>query len=451
VSLSRSVRTETVSGLGSILCPISLAIDPRFLRLVLGFDLLKFRIHRLMTFDIVLFGATGYTGRLVAEVLQSVNSAKQPLRWAMAGRSLEKLKSVRLATGAPESVPLMVAEATDAAAIAALVRQTRLVITTVGPYQRYGDVLVDACAREGTDYVDLCGESTWMATKIRQLGETAQRSGARIVFSCGFDSVPFDLGVVFLQTEAIRRFGRPLEAVRGVMRVMKGGFSGGTIASAMATIAAGERDPRLAAVMQDPFALTPGFAGPIQPEGESAQFLDSIGVWSGPFVMAPINTKNVHRTNQLLNHLWGRDFTYEERMQAGEGEPGRRRAVKMARNARWQNRALGWPLVRWSLQRWVLPKPGEGPSAQQRESGHFEVLFEGRAPSLRAVVTGDRDPGYGSTARMLAQSALCLLNEADRSVTLGGVWTPGAAMGMLLVQRLREHAGLTFEIESTAV
>jgi len=404
-----------------------------------------------MTFDIVLFGATGYTGRLVAEVLQSVDSATQPLRWAMAGRSLEKLKSVRTDIGAPESLPLLVAEATDAAAIAELVRQTRLVITTVGPYQRYGDVLVDACAREGTDYVDLCGESTWMATKIRELGETAKRSGARVVFSCGFDSVPFDLGVVFLQTEAIRRFGQPLAAVEGVMRVMKGGFSGGTIASAMATIEAGERDPRLAATMQDPFALTPGFEGPVQPDGTSARFLDSLGVWSGPFVMAAINTKNVHRTNHLLDHLWGKDFTYEERMQAGKGEPGRRRAVKMARNARWQDRLLGFPPVRWGLQRWVLPKPGDGPTAQQRENGHFEIVFAGQAPSLRAVVTGDRDPGYGSTARMLAQSALCLLHEADRSVTAGGVWTPGAAMGMLLVQRLREHAGLTFEIESAAV
>ena len=403
-----------------------------------------------MTFDIVLFGATGYTGRLVAENLQSFNTAAKPLRWAMAGRSLEKLKTVRAAIGAPESLPLLVAEATDAVAIGELVRQTRLVITTVGPYQRYGDVLVDACAREGTDYVDLCGESTWMATKVRQLGETAKRSGARIVFSCGFDSVPFDLGVVFLQTEALRRFGKPLEAVQGVMRVMKGGFSGGTIASAMATIEASERDPRLAATMQDPFALTPGFEGPIQPDGASAKFLDSIGVWSGPFVMAPINTKNVHRTNHLIDHLWGRDFTYEERMQAGKGEQGRRRAVKMARNARWQNRLLGFPPVRWCLQRWVLPKPGEGPTAQQRESGQFEIVFVGQAQSLRAVVTGDRDPGYGSTARMLAQSALCLLHEADRSVTSGGVWTPGAAMGMLLVQRLREHAGLTFEIESTA-
>ena len=404
-----------------------------------------------MNFDIVLFGATGYTGRLVAENLQSFNTAAQPLRWAMAGRSLEKLKTVRAAIGAPESLPLLVAEATDAVAIGELVRQTRLVITTVGPYQRYGDVLVDACAQEGTDYVDLCGESTWMASKIRQLGDAAKRSGARIVFSCGFDSVPFDLGVVFLQTEALRRFGQPLTAVQGVMRVMKGGFSGGTIASAMATIEASERDPRLAAAMQDPFALTPGFEGPVQPDGASAQFLDSIGVWSGPFVMAPINTKNVHRTNHLLDHLWGRDFTYEERMQAGKGEQGRRRAVKMARNARWQNRLLGFPPVRWCLQRWVLPKPGEGPTAQQRESGHFEIVFVGQAQSLRAVVTGDRDPGYGSTARMLAQSALCLLHEADRSVTAGGVWTPGAAMGMLLVQRLREHAGLTFEIDPAVV
>ena len=440
------------------------AQSSRDLVLVLGFGLLKPRIDRLMTFDIVLFGATGYTGRLVAETIQSLDTAAQPLRWAMAGRSLEKLKTVRAAIGAPDALPLLVAEATDSVAIRQLVRQTRLVISTVGPYQRYGDVLVEACAREGTDYVDLCGESNWMARKIRQLADAANVSGARIVFSCGFDSVPFDLGVVFLQTEAQRRFGQPLAEVLGLMRVMKGGFSGGTMASALATIEASAREPGLAAVMEDPFALTPGFQGPIQPEGGSPKFLESIGVWSGPFVMAPINTKNVHRTNALLNHAWGRVFTYEERMLAGKGETGRRRALRMARNARWQNRVLTWPTARWCLQRWVLPKPGEGPSAQQRERGHFEILFVGRTGSLTevpggagplgmvqtlgAVVTGDRDPGYGCTARMIVQSALCLLHEADRSVTQGGVWTPGAAMGMLLVQRLRQHAGLTFEIES---
>jgi len=442
------------------------AQSSRDLALVLGLRLLKPRIDRLMTFDIVLFGATGYTGRLVAETLQSLDPTAQPLRWAMAGRSLEKLKAIRAAIGAPETLPLLVADANDSGAMQQLVRQTRLVISTVGPYQRYGDVLVEACAREGTDYVDLCGESTWMADKIRQLGDIANVSGARIVFSCGFDSVPFDLGVVFLQTEAKRRFGQPLAEVQGLMRVMKGGFSGGTIASALATIEASSRDPGLAAMMEDPFALTPGFKGPIQPEGGSPKFLESIGAWSGPFVMAPINTKNVHRTNALLNHAWGRGFTYEERMLAGKGEQGRRRALEMARNARWQNRVLAWPAARWCLQRWVLPKPGEGPTAQQRERGHFEILFVGRtgrstevpggaepkgmAQTLITVVTGDRDPGYGSTARMIAQSALCLLHEADQSVTPGGVWTPGAAMGMLLVQRLRQYAGLTFEIESAA-
>jgi short subunit dehydrogenase-like uncharacterized protein len=399
-----------------------------------------------MPYDLILFGATGFTGKLVAQTLQGLVAAGEPLRWAMAGRDLVKLQEVRQSLGVPDTVPLLLADAFDEPALRVLVQQTRIVISTVGPYQRYGDALVNACAKVGTDYVDLCGEPNWMAQKIQQLSEPAKKSGARIVFSCGFDSVPFDLGVVFLQTEVRRHVGHVLSHVQGLMRVMKGGVSGGTIASAVATIEESVADPRVAAAMRDPFALTPGFRGPLQPDGDSAKYLDSVAQWSGPFVMAPINTKNVHRTNALLGHPWGADFQYEERMLTGAADMGRKRALKMVRGALWQQRALAWAPARWMLRKWILPKPGEGPSAAARESGHYEIWFLGQG--LRATVKGDRDPGYGSTAKMIAQSALCLLNEADRSVTAGGVWTPGAAMGLLLLERLRRNAGLSFSFDA---
>jgi short subunit dehydrogenase-like uncharacterized protein len=325
-----------------------------------------------------------------------------------------------------------------------------VVISTVGPYQLHGEPLVRACALAGTDYVDLCGEPGWMAKMIGQYDAPARASGARIVFSCGFDSIPFDLGVLFLQDEALRRFGAPLARVRGRVRVMKGTFSGGTMASALASIEAAGRDPKLARTLADPFALTPGFRGPAQPEGDSAAYDEAAQSWTGPFVMASINTKNVHRTNALRGHPWGRDFVYDERLLTGDGERGERRARALARNTRLQMMALGWGLTRELLRRFALPKPGQGPTLQQRESGRYEVLFIGdtaQGQRLRATVKGDRDPGYGSTCKLIAESALCLAHEVNRSMTAGGVWTPGAAMGLSLMRRLHERAGLSFAIE----
>jgi short subunit dehydrogenase-like uncharacterized protein len=289
-----------------------------------------------------------------------------------------------------------------------------------------------------------------MAQMIARHHAAARASGARIVFSCGFDSIPFDLGVVFLQAEAQRRFGLPLKRVRGRVRVMKGTFSGGTMASALASIEAAGRDAQAARLMADPFALTSGFRGPAQPEGESAVRDEAAQSWTGPFVMAAINTKNVHRTNLLLGHPWGRDFVYDERMLTGDGERGERRARALARKSRLQNTLLGWGISRELLRRFALPKPGEGPGPSEREAGRYEVLFIGDAAKeqrLRATVKGDRDPGYGSTCKIITEAALCLAGEIDRTTTGGGVWTPGSAMGMALIPRLRNRAGLAFAIE----
>jgi short subunit dehydrogenase-like uncharacterized protein len=399
-------------------------------------------------YDLIVFGATGFTGRLVAEYLHTAHGDDASLRWAIAGRSAAKLAEVRDALGLPAGIPLLVADAGDADALRALVGSARAVITTVGPYQLHGEALIRACADAGTDYVDLCGEPGWMARMIPQLQDTARASGARIVFSCGFDSIPFDLGVVHAQHEAQARFGAALARVHGRVKTMKGTFSGGTIASMLATIEAVKREPGLRRTLVDPFALTPGFKGPRQPADHVAAYDELANQWTAPFVMATINTKNVHRTHALLGHPWGTDFAYSERMLTGEGTAGEKRAKKMQRQTNLQNLLLAFAPTRALLKRFALPKPGEGPNREQREKGRYELLFFGETTDGRRIttrVTGDRDPGYGSTSKMIAESALCLLRDIDRTRTPGGVWTPGAAMGMTLVERLRARAGLTFD------
>jgi short subunit dehydrogenase-like uncharacterized protein len=397
--------------------------------------------------DLVLFGATGFTGRLVAEHLQ--RTLAPGVRWALAGRDATRLAQVRDAIGAPADLPLRVADAADAAALAALVREARVVITTVGPYQKYGEALVTACAEAGCDYVDLCGEPLWMHTMIPRLDAAARASGARLVFSCGFDSIPFDLGVVVLQTAMQDRLGAVADEVRARVTTMKGTLSGGTAASALATFEQIGREPALAQVMADPFALTPGFRGPAQPDIDAAGFDDWAGAWCGPFMMAVINTKNVHRTNALRGHPWGSGFRYDERLQTGTGPLGQVAAKALARQSRLQDRLLGFAPTRALVRRFALPQPGQGPGPQARETGRFEVMLTGRAADgrlLRVRVRGDRDPGYGSTSRMISEAALCLLYDVDHDATPGGVWTAGAAMGLALVRRLEARAGVTFEV-----
>ncbi|WP_203308406.1 saccharopine dehydrogenase family protein [Sphingomonas beigongshangi] len=376
-------------------------------------------------FDIVVYGATGFTGRLVAEYLV----AEEAPRWAMAGRSLAKLQEVRDLIGAPADLPLIVAESDDAAALKAMAERAHVVLTTVGPYQLYGNQLVAACAATGTAYVDLCGEPAWMRHMIDAHHAEAQRTGSRIVFSCGFDSIPFDLGVQTLQDCARAKYGHPAPRVKGRVRAMKGTFSGGTAASARATLAAAARDPATIGLLTNPFALTPGFSGPHQPTGMLPEFDATLNTWVAPFVMAAINTKNVHRTNFLLGHPYGTDFVYDEMMVAGLGDMGKAAAEAIAKFNPFSGSGG--------------PKPGEGPSKEERETGYYDLLFVGLMPDgarFDAVVTGDRDPGYGSTSKMIAETARCLVETPGD----GGVWTPGALLGKTLRDRLEAKAGLRF-------
>jgi short subunit dehydrogenase-like uncharacterized protein len=313
-------------------------------------------------FDLIVFGATGFTGRLVAEQLQQHHASK--LRWALAGRNLGKLERLRTELGG--DAPLLLADATDTATLRALVAQAKVVIAVVGPYQLHGEALVRACADAGTDYVDLCGEPLWMAAMIPQLQRPAERSGARICFSCGFDSIPFDLGVVFLQHEAQRRLGAPLQRVRGRVRRVDGPASGGTVASLLSTLESIGGDADLTRALADPFALTPGFRGPAQPDGETAAYDELAQAWTGPFMMAMINAKNVHRTNYLRGHPWGRDFEYDERLLCGDGDTGRLRATALAFGSRVGQSVLSFAPTRALLRNFALPSPGSGPSAAHR-------------------------------------------------------------------------------------
>jgi len=381
-------------------------------------------------FDIIVYGATGFTGRLVAEYLSGLADAP---KWAMAGRSQEKLEAVRDEIGAPADTPLVVADATDPASLDAMTKRARVIITTVGPYQLYGNELIAACVANGTDYADLCGEPAWMRQKIDEHHAAAQASGARIVFSAGFDSIPFDLGVLMLQKHCAEKFGKPAPRVKGRMRAMQGTFSGGTAASLKATMAAAAQDKNVIAYLTNPFSLAGGFEGPEQPAGNIPEYDENLGSWCAPFIMAAINTKNVHRTNALLGHAYGEDFVYDEMVLTGPGDEGEAAAKHVASTP-----MIGTP---------DDPKPGEGPSKEERENGFYDALFvaeysDGRGASYS--VKGDKDPGYGSTSKMIAETGIALLS-CDAP---GGIWTPGALLGEDLMKRLQANAGLTFAIES---
>ena len=383
-------------------------------------------------FDVVIFGASGYTGKLVAEYMHDQYGDDQSIKYAIAGRNTEKLLEVKKDLNLNEDITILEVDSTDLDSLDKMTTSAKCILTTVGPYQLYGSKLVESCAKNGTDYVDLTGEPGWMYEMINAHKETAQKSGARIVFSCGFDSIPFDLGVYFVQNAAKEKFGKPAPHVRGRVKAMNGEFSGGTIASLGATMSTLKEKPELIKVLANPFSLTEGFEGPSQLDDSKPLLDKKMNMWLAPFEMAPINTKNIHRSNMLLNHAYGEDFCYDEMMIAGEGDEGEQIAKAMS-----SGNPMGGDNV---------PQPGEGPSKESREQGNYDVLFfaDLEEGSIGARVTGDMDPGYGSTSKMIAESALCLVQ--DCSNLAGGIYTPAPSMGEKLIDRLIKKAGLTFDL-----
>lgn len=404
-------------------------------------------------YDLIVFGATSFVGQILTRYLVTQYGNDADLRWALAGRSIDKLEALRDQLGSAGSgLPLIVADAGDASAMRQLCGQTRVVVSTVGPYALYGNELVAACANTGTDYCDLTGEVQWIHRMIEQHAEAAHGSGARIVHCCGFDSIPSDLGVHFLQREMQQRFGAPAQRVKLRIHAMRGGFSGGTVASLMNVMVEVGRDPGLRKVLGNPYALAqaPGTQRPKnQPDVRLPEFDAELERWNAPFVMSAINTRVVHRSNLLKDFAYGEDFAYDEAMSTGRGLKGRLAATSITAGLGGFVGLAAMKPTRYLLERFVVPKPGEGPSPADQEKGFYDFRFHGRTAAgetLVAKVTGDRDPGYGSTGKMLGEAAVCLVRDVDKKQVGGGFWTPSTAMGDALIERLVAHAGLTFEV-----
>jgi short subunit dehydrogenase-like uncharacterized protein len=385
-------------------------------------------------FDLVLFGVTGFTGKLVGEYL----AKQRPRKWAIAGRSRAKLEALGF------DVPLVVVDAMDPEQCSAIARRARVVCTTVGPYQRYGSALVAACAEAGTHYCDLTGEVNWMRAMIDAHHERARKTGARIVHACGFDSIPSDLGTWATQQEFIRRFGRPARKVTAFYGEQSGGMSGGTVASGFA-IAEAMKDPEVRRVLRNPHGLDPDPGAPTpKDDARVVGWEPRLKMFFAPFFMAETNTRVVRRGHVLAGKPWGPDFTYREVMST----PGSVRGAIMAAGVTGGLLALSAVMKRPALRELVrkrAPQPGEGPSAAERERGHWKVRFlaeDGDDWLVYVAADPHGDPGYASTAKMLGESALCLAYDTLESA--GGCLTPSVAMGGALLSRLR-NTGLVFQ------
>jgi short subunit dehydrogenase-like uncharacterized protein len=400
--------------------------------------------------DVVVFGASGFVGRLTADYLAA--HAPSGLRIGLGGRSAERLTRVRDELGeVAADWPVVVADTSDHGAVRALARSTRVVATTVGPYARYGAPLVAACAAEGTHYADLTGEVLFVRDSLQQYADVARASGARIVHSCGFDSVPSDIGVLLLAERARADGEGTLESTTLVVRSMRGGISGGTIDSGRAMAQAVAADRSLAKVLVDPYALSPDRsaepdAGPA-PDAVRIRRDASVGAWVGPFVMAPYNTRVVRLSNALQEWSYGRTFRYREAMAYGDDALAPLRAVGVSAGLAVGIAGLAFGPTRAVLDR-LLPAPGEGPDERTRIEGGFDIEIRTRTTSgasYRAIVSAQGDPGYAATSVMLGESTLALALDADALPERTGVLTPASGIGVRLAQRLR-LAGFTLDV-----
>ena len=398
------------------------------------------------TYDVVLYGATGFVGRqTVAYFAQSAAVKSSGLRWALAGRSREKLEAVRAGCNAPQA-GIVVAEAHDASAMAALAKGAAVVLSTAGPFALYGSELVAACVQQGTHYVDITGETPWVRDMIARHHAAAERSGARIIPFCGFDSIPSELSARMAVESMWARHAERCVSVKSAFSV-RGGFNGGTLASLFNIMATGQGD-----AVANPFLLNPAGTAPADtaahadPKGpcHDADF----GAWLGPFFMAPINTRVVRRSAALLDY--GPDFSYQEYLRLGRGAMAAVAATTLSAAAATSQTALRFGLVRALAQR-LAPPPGAGPSEASMDGGSFRCQWVGTSASgkqVRGVVADQGDPGNRATTKMLCESALALalqLDELPGGRQHGGLLTPMSGLGDVLVQRLR-LAGMTIEV-----
>jgi short subunit dehydrogenase-like uncharacterized protein len=403
-------------------------------------------------YDLIVFGATSFVGNILCQYLSSEYGINDKVRWAAAGRSGRKLEELRNSLGAEaEQLTLLVADAADESSLQALCEQTQVIISTVGPYALYGEPLIKVCAATGTDYCDLTGEVHWVRRMITRHEDKARETGARIVHCCGFDSIPSDMGVWHLQQAAQAQFGAPCETIRMRVKAMRGAASGGTIASMLNITKEAASSPELRKELANPYSICPsdhGFTAR-QHNVTSPELDPESKQWAAPFIMAGINTRIVHRSNALSGKAYGEDFKYDESMLMGRGAKGRLRATGfvMGLGAFLVGAAL--KPTRWLMENYMLPKPGEGPSPKAQEAGFYDIRFYGETANgerINTKVTGDRDPGYGSTSKIIAQAGLSLAFDIDKTHRGGGFWTTATVFDQRLIDRLEKHAGLSFSV-----
>ncbi|UZE96778.1 saccharopine dehydrogenase family protein [Alkalimarinus alittae] len=403
-------------------------------------------------FDLIIFGATSFVGQILCRYLNDQYGVDSDIKWAAAGRSLSKLKTLKSSLGnTADNLTLLTADAADETALTRLCEKTKVIISTVGPYALFGEPLVKVCAETGTDYCDLTGEVQWVKRMISQYEKKAQKTGARIVHCCGFDSIPSDMGVFHLQQQSLNQLGAPCTSIRMRVKAMRGAASGGTIASMINITKEAAKSKALRKELANPYSICPdGHQFTARQHNVSTPELDSeSGQWAGPFIMAGINTRVVHRSNALSGNAYGSSFKYDESMLMGKGTKGRLTASGFGVG-------LGLFLVgaaikptRWLLENYILPKPGEGPSPSDQEKGFYDIRFIGKTDNgetIRTKVTGDRDPGYGSTSKMLAQAGISLVQDISKDEKAGGFWTTATVFDQRFIDRLEQNAGLTFSV-----
>ena len=396
-------------------------------------------------YDLVIWGATSFTGKLVTEYLFNKYGSSK-IKWAIAGRNLDKLKKIRSEV-ADEKIPMFIADSFDEESLLKFVKKTKVVCSTVGPYSLYGTKLVKLCVENNTNYCDITGEAHWIRNLIDQFHEEAKSKKIKIVNSCGFDSIPSDMGVYFIQNEIKKTYKNYANFIKMRVAGVRGGISGGTYGSINNLLKEAYSNKKIFRVLNNPYGLNPKnkMEGMDKKDLRKIIFDKESNSWIYPFIMAGINTKIVRRSHALTNFQYGKDFRYEEAMMSGKGISGLLKAILAV-----------FPLAMIGLNpnsflkkivNSYMPKPGEGPGLEKRKNGFYNLRFYVTIDERRkafAKVVGDNDPGYGSTSKMLAESALCL--AFDKLPENYGVVTPSIAMGKQLLERLRNNAGLNFQI-----
>ena len=403
-------------------------------------------------YDLILMGATSFVGQITYRRLAEYIHQKDPtLTFAIAGRSTEKLASVQRDVSQRLNLkldtPMITVNSMNAADMKRVAQSAKVVISTVGPFDQYGEQLVKACAENGTHYCDLTGEPNFIADMLERYEATAQNSGACIVHCCGFDSLPSDLGAYYLQQRAKALFGEPCQEIDMRVNRMAGTLSGGTMASMINIVKKAKDDKALRKTLMNPYALAPDLKK-VKQKFFNKVVQDKVKPgWLAPFMMASINTKIVLRTAMQRPDLFPENFLYCEAMHMGDGPGGKKRAKRMALGLGVVAIGAAIAPARWVLEKFVLPKPGTGPSEQAQIDGFFTIVHYGttaKGEKIAVEVHGDQDPGYGSTAKMLTQAAVVLAKELP-SDQAGGFWTPAAIMAESLIPRLSTHAGVSIK------